>query len=121
MVNHFIVVILISFDKNILQHIEMGSYHEVKKMLEEKYGKLIILKPYTDDNGVVDNKQQKYIKQITDISAEEGLRLAYGTKYGLHQHYIKLFIAGTKDFPTDRINDLKLHFNDTLKSNQEGS
>ena len=54
-------------------------------MLEDKYGKFIILKPYNDDNGIVDNgivdnKQQKYIKQIIDISDEEGLRLAYEKK-----------------------------------------
>ena len=83
----------------------MESYHKRKKLLEEKYGKLINLKPYNDDNGIVDNKQQKYIKQIIDISDEEGLRLAYEAKYGLYQHYNKLFIAGTKEFPADRIDD----------------
>ena len=93
----------------------MESYHKRKQLLEEKYGKLIKLKPYNDDNGIVDNgiadnKQQKYIKQITDISDAEGLRLAYETKDGLYQHYNKLFIAGTKDFPVDHTDDLKLPF-----------
>ena len=35
----------------------MESYHK-RKLLGEKYGKVIILKPYNDDNGTVDNKQQ---------------------------------------------------------------
>ena len=94
-------------------------------MLEEKYGKFIILKPYNDDNGIVDNgiadnKQQKYIKQITDIRDEEGLRLAYETKDGLYQHYNELFIAGTKDFPDDHIDYLKLPFDDTLNKTKRG-
>ena len=97
-----------------LQYIEMESYHKRKKLLEEKYGKLKILKPYSDDNGIVYNKQQKCIKQITDTSDEEGLRLAYEAKDGLYQHYNKLLIAGTKDFAVDHIDDLKLLFDDTL-------
>ena len=72
-------------------------------MLEEKYGKLIKLKPFNDDNGIVDDKQQKYIKQLQDITGDVGLRLAYETKGGLYQHYNRLYIAGTKDFPVDRI------------------
>ena len=40
----------------------MESYHKRKKLLEEKYGKLITLKPYNDDIGIVDNKQQKFFK-----------------------------------------------------------
>ena len=57
-------------------------------MLEEKYCKLIHLKPYSDDNGLADKglgplpQEQKYIKQITEITDEEGLRLAYETKDG---------------------------------------
>ena len=86
----------------------MDSYHKRKKLLEQIYGELINLKPYNDDNGIVDNKQQKYIKQLQDITADEGLRLAYETKDGLHQHYNKLFIAGTKDFPVDHTDDFKI-------------
>ena len=55
-------------------------------MLEEKYGKFVNVKPYNDDNGIVDNKQQKFVKQLQDITDEEGLRLAYETKDGLYQH-----------------------------------
>ena len=32
----------------------------------------------------------------------------------LYQHYHKLFIAGTKDFPVDHVSDFKLSFGDTL-------
>ena len=83
----------------------MESYNKRKKLLEEKYGKLINLKPFNDDNGIIGNKQQKFVKQIIDISDEEGLRLAYETKDGLYQHYNKLFKAGTTDFPQDHIDD----------------
>ena len=76
-------------------------------MLEEKYGKLIKVKPYNDDKSIVDNSQQKNIKQLQDITDEEGLKRAYDTNYGLYQHYNKLFIAGTKDSPTDHIDDFK--------------
>ena len=98
----------------------MEPHHKRKKLLEEKYGKLIILKPYNDDNGIVDNKQQKYIKQVTETSEEEGLRLAYETKDGSYQYYNKLLIAGTKDFPTDHIDDLRLPFDDTLNKTKRG-
>ena len=103
----------------------MESYHKRKRLLEEKYGKLIILKPFNDDIGIVDKglgplpQQQKYIKQVTNISDEEGLRLAYETKNGLYQHFNELFIAGTKDWPGDAIDDLKLPF-DTLNKTKRG-
>ena len=45
---------------------------------------------------------------------------AYDTKDGLYQHYTKLFIAGTKDFPTDHLDDLKLPFDDTLNLTKRG-
>ena len=64
----------------------MESYHKGKKSLEEKYDKLINSKPFNDDNGIVDNTQHKYIKQVTGISDEEGLRLAYEATYGSYQH-----------------------------------
>ena len=98
----------------------MESYHKRKKLLEEKYGEIKNLKPYHDDNGIVDNKQQKYIKQLQDITDEEGLKRAYETKDGLYQHYNKSFIAGTKDFPQDHIDDLKLPFDDTLNKTKRG-
>ena len=48
------------------------------------------------------------------------MKLAYDTKYGLYQHYNKLLIAGTNDFPNDNIDDLKLPFDDTLNKTQRG-
>ena len=60
------------------------------------------------------NENTKYAEQIADITDEEGLKLAYETNDRLYQHYNKLLIAGTKDFPTDHIDDLKLPMNDTL-------
>ena len=60
----------------------MDSYHKRNKLLKEKYGKLINVKPYNDDKGIADNKHQKYVKQLQDISNEEGLKRAYGTKDG---------------------------------------
>ena len=98
----------------------MESHHKRKKLLEEKYGKLIMLKPFNDDNGIADNKQHKFVKQLQYITDEEGLKRAYDTKYGLYQHYNELFIAGTKDFPTDHIDDLKLPFDDTLNKTKRG-
>ena len=98
----------------------MDSYHKRTKLLEGKYGKLMNVKPYNDDIGIADNKHQKYVKQLQDITDEEGLRLAYETKDGLYQHYNKLFIAGTKDFPVDHIDVLKLPFDDTLNNTTRG-
>ena len=61
----------------------MESYHKRRISSEEKCGKLINLKPYNDDNGIVDKglgplpQQQEHVKQIADITDAEGLRLAY--------------------------------------------
>ena len=85
----------------------MESYHKRKKLLEEKYGKLITLKPYNNDVGIADNRHQEFVKQLQDIPDEEGLKRAHETRDGLHQHYNELFLAGTKDFPQDHIDDLK--------------
>ena len=82
----------------------MESYHE-RTILEEKYGKLITLKPFNGDVGIVNNKQQKFVKQLQDITDEAGLKRACDTKDGLYQHYNELFIAGTKDFPQDHMDD----------------
>ena len=100
----------------------MESYHKRKKLLEEKYGKLIVVKPFNDivdKNPIVSHRQQKLLKQLQDISDEEGLKRAYDTQDGLYQHYNKLFIAGTKD-PIDMVDDLKLPFNDTLNKTTRG-
>ena len=99
----------------------MESYHKGKRSLEEKYGKLINVKPFNDDIGIVNKglgplpQQQKFVKQLQDITDEEGLKRAYDTKDGLYQHYNKLFIAGTKDFPQDHIDDLTLPVDGTSK------
>ena len=68
----------------------------------------------------MDNKQQKFVKQFQGITGEEGLKRAYDTKDGLYQHYNKLCIAGTKDFPQDHIDDFKLQFDDTLNTIKRG-
>ena len=99
---------------------EMESYHKRKRILEEKYGKLIIVKPLNDERVVIaSNRQQQPLKQLQDISDEEGLKRAYDTQDGLYQHYNKYFIAGTKD-PIDMVDDLKLPFNDTLNKTTRG-
>jgi len=99
----------------------MESYHKRKRILEEKYGKLISLKPLNDERVVIaSRRQQKLLKQLQDISDEEGLKRAYDTQDGLYQHYNKLFIAGTKDWPGDAIDDLKLPFDDTLNNTKRG-
>ncbi len=48
---------------------------------------------------------KKYVKQIADITDEEGLKQAYESKDGSHQHHNKLLNAGTRDFPRDHIDD----------------
>ena len=97
----------------------MESYNKRKRKLEEKYGKLIVVKPINNE-GIKNNINENYIRKIADITDEEGLNIAYKQKDGLHQHYNKLFIAGTKDFPQDHIDDLKLPFDDTLKKTKRG-
>ena len=42
----------------------MEPCHKRKRLLEEKYGKLINLKPYSDDVSIVDNKQQKTLSNF---------------------------------------------------------
>ena len=42
----------------------MESYHKRKKLLQEKYGKLIILKPFNDDVGMADTQQQKTLSNF---------------------------------------------------------
>ena len=101
----------------------MDSYHKKIRLLEEKYGKLIIVAPPNDivaKNTIVSHRKQQIVKQLRDISDEEGLKRAYDTKDGLYQHYNKLFIAGTRDFPGDHIDDLKLPFDDTLNTTTRG-
>ena len=69
----------------------MESYHKRKKKLEEKYGKLIsVVRPHNKSEGIASGKQQNYVKQLQDISDEEGLKRAYEAKDGLYQHYNKI-------------------------------
>ena len=48
------------------------------------------------------------------------MKRACDTRDGLYQHHNKLFIAGTKDFPQDHIDDSKLPFDDTLNETKTG-
>ena len=64
------------------------------------------------------NMLNKLLIRITD---EVGSKSAYEANDGLYQHYIKLFVAGTRDFPRDHTDDLKLQMNATLNKNPEGS
>ena len=79
----------------------MESYRKRKREKEEKYGKLINVPP----GGA---------RPTPDISDEDGLTKAYAATNGLHQHYNKLFIAGTRDFPRDYWDDLNILFGKTL-------
>ena len=97
----------------------MESYQKRKRLLEEEYGKLIQVH-LINDEALKKNENEKCVKQIADITDEEGLKLAYETKDDVYQHYNKLLIAGTKDFPTDHIDDLKLPFDDTLNKTHRG-
>ena len=65
-----------------------------------------------------ESKHEQYVKHIADITDEEGLKLAYETMGCISIN--KLLIAGTKDFPTDHIDDLKLPFDDTLNKTHRG-
>ena len=72
----------------------MESYHKKKRILEEKYGKLISIKPLNDERVVIaSHRQQKLLKQLQDISDEEGLKRAYDTQDGLYQHYNNPILA----------------------------
>ena len=82
----------------------MESYKKRKRIQEAKYGKLINVKMMPE------LKEEPLI----DISDEDGLTQAYAATNGLYQHYNKLFIAGTRDFPRDHWDDLKIPFHQTL-------
>ena len=41
----------------------MESYHKRKRLLEEEYGKLTVVKPFNDERvSIASHRQQKYIK-----------------------------------------------------------
>ena len=65
-------------------------------------------------------ENEQYDKQIAGITDEEGLKQAYASKDGLHQHYKIFFIAGTRDFPRDHIDDITLQMNGTLNKTKRG-
>ena len=49
----------------------MDSYHKRNKLLEEKYGKLINVRPYNDEianHKIASDRQQKQVKELQDIS-----------------------------------------------------
>ena len=76
----------------------MESYHKRKRWLEEKYGKLINSKPYNDDIGIVDNSQQKSVKQLQDITDDEGLRLAHEKNMAYFSIIINHLLQALKTF-----------------------
>ena len=54
------------------------------------------------------------------MSDEEGLPRAYYSPNRYYHHRNKLFIAGTKDFPQDHIDDMKLPWENTLNLTKRG-
>ena len=56
----------------------MESYQKRKRLLEETFGKLTAVKSFNDE--VVNNNSERYVKQIADITYEEGLKQAYESK-----------------------------------------
>ena len=63
----------------------MESYHKRKRLLEEKYGKLIVVKPINVERvTIASHRQQQLVKQLRDITDEEGLKQTYDTKDGLY-------------------------------------
>ena len=48
------------------------------------------------------------------MSDEEGLKRAYDSPNRYYQHRNILFVAGTKDFPQDHLDDLTLPYGNTL-------
>ena len=87
----------------------MESYKKRKKLQQIKYGKLLNFKLIQDLEPDIDPEQP-----LQNISDEDGLAKAYESKNGLYQHYNKLFVAGTRDFPRDHFDDLKIPFGKTL-------
>ena len=55
------------------------------------------------------------------MSDEEGLKKAYDSPNRYYQHRNKLFVAGTKDFPQDHLDDLTLPYGNTLNLTKRGN
>ena len=54
------------------------------------------------------------------MSDEEGLKRAYDSPNRYYHHRNKLFVAGTKDFPQDHVDDLTLPWENTLNLTKRG-
>ena len=94
------------------------NYKKNKKDKSIAYGKLINLGVRGSPRSI--SREPHPHSDIIPLTDEEGLKRAYNTINGLYQHNNKLFIAGTKDFPHDHIDDLKLPFDDTLSKTKRG-
>ena len=99
-------------------HAPLEPYQKRKRLLEEKYLNLVQVNLFHDE-VLKNSKNEQYVKRIADITDEQGLKLAYETKR-LYQHYNNLLIAGTKDWPGNATDDLKLSFDDTLNKTKRG-
>ena len=55
------------------------------------------------------------------MSDEEGLKRAYDSPNRYYHHRNKLFIAGTKDFPQNHIDDLQLPWEKHIEFNKTRS
>ena len=98
----------------------MESCQKRTILLEDKYGQLRNANNL-NDKALEKSEHEKYVKQIADITDEEGFKQAYEPKNGLHQHYDKMFIAGARDFPRYRIDCFKLPMNGTSNKTERGS
>jgi hypothetical protein len=83
------------------------SFKKRKQLQQIKFGKLLNVQ-------LIPNLEDDAPPKPIDISDEDGLTKAYEATNGLYQHYNKLFIAGTRDFPRDHWDDLKIPINQTL-------
>jgi hypothetical protein len=117
-----IVILYISKNIKIYKYIEM-DYHAIKKKRRNSFDNI---RPNIYAKRV-DNNVTKQFKEIHDtipnnthMSDEEGLKLAYDSPNRFYHHRNKLFVAGTKDFPQDHLDDLKLPFEDTLNLTKRG-
>ena len=96
----------------------MESYQQRTRVLEDKHGKLIQVQSFNDE-VLKNSDNEQYVKQIADIMDEEGFNLAYEAAHGLYQHYNGIQ-CGAKGFPVDRIDGLKLPFDDILNKTKRG-
>ena len=60
------------------------------------------------------------VAKQNNMSDEEGLTQAYDSPNRYYHHRNKLFVAGTKDWPQDVIDDIKLPYEDTLNLTKRG-